>query len=168
MEFSINKLQRRLELEKEPIIIHDDWFYNQLGIINRNFEKYWNLEWYAQIKYFIEQFEDSVRQQAIIISQNEEVLAQNKRLFEELSDMNKTVNRNLGNINANLSSINESSIETSQWAKIAALNTETCAWIGFSNFIKGWLIYSMTSVSWRSPLFFDRTRENRDIGKGLT
>lgn len=76
-------------------------------------------------------------QQAIIISQNEEIIAQNRLLFAELSDMNSTVNRNLGNINANLSSINESSIETSQWARIAALNAQTCAWISFSDYIKG-------------------------------
>ena len=76
-------------------------------------------------------------QQALLISQNEELIAQNQRLFEELSDMNRSVNSGLGNISAALGTINENSIETSKWARIAALNAETCAWISFSNYIQG-------------------------------
>jgi len=90
----------------------------------------------SQLDTVINNQRDSVLQQAIIISQNEEMIAQNQRLFDELSDMSRTVNHSLGNINATLNNINENSIETSQWAKIAALNTETCAWISFSKYIK--------------------------------
>lgn len=57
------------------------------------------------------------------------MIAQNQRLFEELSDMNRTVS-------STLSSIQESSNETSEWARIAALNAEACAWFGLANYIK--------------------------------
>lgn len=90
----------------------------------------------SQLNTVIKNQGKSILQQAIIISQNEELIAQNQQLFEELSNMNKNVNGTLGNINATLGSISENSVETSQWAKIAALNAETCAWISFSNYIK--------------------------------
>ena len=83
----------------------------------------------SQLDTVIKNQRDIILQQAIIISQNEEMIAQNQRLFEELSDMNKTVN-------ATLDSIQERSNETSEWARIAALNAETCAWISFANYIR--------------------------------
>ena len=70
-------------------------------------------------------------QQAIIISQNEQLIAQNQQLFNELSKMNQGVN----SINNNLRSIDERSGETSHWAKMAALNAETCAWISVANYL---------------------------------
>lgn len=136
MEFSINVIPSKYRNIGCAFFIYD-YFYSSNTQLSAVFLHLDLDTIQSQLNTVIKNQQDSMLQQAIIISQNEEVIAQNKRLFEELSDMNKTVNRNLGNINANLSSINESSIETSQWAKIAALNTETCAWIGFSNFIKG-------------------------------
>lgn len=91
----------------------------------------------SQLDTVIKNQENSMLQQAIIISQNEELIAQNQQLFEELSNMNQNVSNSLGNINATLGTINENSFETSKWARIAALNAETCAWISFSNYIKG-------------------------------
>lgn len=67
---------------------------------------------------------DSVLQEAIIISQNEEIISQNQKVFNELSDMNTT-----------LDNIRESDIETSKWARIAALSADTCAWISLANYI---------------------------------
>lgn len=83
----------------------------------------------SQLDTVIKNQRDIILQQAIIISQNEEMIAQNQKLFKELSAMNKSVN-------TTLNSIQESSDETSEWARIAALNAETCAWIGFANYIK--------------------------------
>ena len=83
----------------------------------------------SQLDTVIKNQRDIILQQAIIISQNEEMIGQNQKLFKELSDMNKTVN-------ATLDSIQERSNETSEWARIAALNAETCAWISFANYIK--------------------------------
>ncbi len=91
----------------------------------------------SQLDTVIKNQENIMLQQALLISQNEELIAQNQRLFEELSDMNRSVNSGLGNISAALGTINENSIETSKWARIAALNAETCAWISFSNYIQG-------------------------------
>lgn len=90
----------------------------------------------SQLNQVINNQRDSILQQAIIISQNEEIIEQNRQLFDELSSMNRTVSSNLGHMNATLNSINESCIETSQWAKIAALNAETCAWFEFANYLK--------------------------------
>ena len=67
---------------------------------------------------------DSVLQEAIIISQNDEIISQNQKVFNELSDMNTT-----------LDNIRESDIETSKWARIAALSADTCAWISLANYI---------------------------------
>ena len=67
---------------------------------------------------------DSVLQEAIIISQNEEIISQNQKVFNELSDMNTT-----------LDNIRESDIETSIWARIDALSADTCAWISLANYI---------------------------------
>ena len=83
----------------------------------------------SQLDAVIKNQRDIMLQQAIIISQNEEMIAQNQVLFRELSDMNKSVN-------TALSSIQENSYETSEWARIAALNAETCAWLSFANYIK--------------------------------
>lgn len=83
----------------------------------------------SQLDTVIKNQRDIILQQAIIISQNEEMIAQNQRLFEELSDMNRTVS-------STLSSIQESNNETSEWARIAALNAEACAWFGLANYIK--------------------------------
>lgn len=90
----------------------------------------------SQLDTVIKNQRDIILQQAIIISQNEEIIAQNQELFRELSDMNASVNANLSSISENLSSISESSYETSEWARIAALNAEACAWIGVANYIK--------------------------------
>ena len=79
---------------------------------------------------------ETILQQAVIISPNEEMLAQNQRLFAELSEMNRTVNNSLGSINTTLGSIYENSAETSKWARIAAINAETCAWISTARYIK--------------------------------
>ena len=83
----------------------------------------------SQLDTVIKNQSDIILQQAIIISQNEEIISQNQRLFKELSDMNRSVN-------TTLSSIQESSNETSEWTRIAALNAEACAWISFANYIK--------------------------------
>lgn len=83
----------------------------------------------SQLDTVIKNQRDIILQQAIIISQNKEIIAQNQELFEELSDMNKTMHDDLG-------SIRQSSDETSEWARIAALNAEACAWIGFANYIR--------------------------------
>lgn len=81
-----------------------------------------------QLDTVIKNQSDIILQQAITISQNEEMIAQNQKLFTELSDMNKSVNDAL-------SSIQESCNGTSEWARIAALNVEACAWISFANYI---------------------------------
>jgi len=86
----------------------------------------------SQLETVIKNQRDIILQQAIIIAQNEEIIAQNQKLFGELFDMNKSVNT----INTTLSSVQESSNETSEWARIAALNAEACAWIGFANYIR--------------------------------
>ena len=83
----------------------------------------------SQLDTVIKNQSDIILQQAIIISQNEEIISQNQQLFKELSDMNRSVN-------TTLSSIQESSNETSEWARIAALNAEACAWISLANYIK--------------------------------
>lgn len=83
----------------------------------------------SQLDTVIKNQSDIILQQAILISQNEEIIAQNQQLFKELSDMSRSVN-------TTLSSIQESSNKTSEWARIAALNAETCAWIGFANYIR--------------------------------
>ena len=56
-------------------------------------------------------------------------MSQKQKVFKELSDMIRSVN-------STLSIIEESSNETSEWARIAALNTEACAWISLANYIK--------------------------------
>ena len=83
----------------------------------------------SQLYTVIKNQSDIILRQAIIISQNEEIISQNEKLFKKLSDMNRSVN-------STLSSIEESSNETSEWARIAALNTEACAWISLANYIK--------------------------------
>ena len=83
----------------------------------------------SQLDTVIKNQSDIILQQAIIISQNEEIIFQNQQLFKELSNVNRSVN-------TTLSSIQESSNETSEWARIAALNADTCAWISFANYIK--------------------------------
>lgn len=90
----------------------------------------------SQLNQIINNQQDIILQQAIIISQNEEIIAQNQQLFNELSNMNKSVSSSLNSITSNLDSINKSSAETSQWAKMAALNAETCAWLGIANYLK--------------------------------
>lgn len=84
----------------------------------------------SQLDAVIKNQRDTILQQAIIISQNEEIIAQNRELFKELSGMNKSVK-------TTLNSIQESSSETSEWARIAALNAKTCAWISCANYIRG-------------------------------
>ncbi len=90
----------------------------------------------SQLNTVINNQRETILQQAVIISQNEEMLAQNQRLFAELSEMNRTVNNSLGSINTTLGSIYENSAETSKWARIAAINAETCAWISTARYIK--------------------------------
>lgn len=38
-------------------------------------------------------------------------------------------------MNTTLDNIRESDIETSKWARIAALSADTCAWISLANYI---------------------------------
>lgn len=83
----------------------------------------------SQLDKVISNQQDIILQQAKIIAQNEEIIAQNRQLFDELSTMGKSVN-------SKLSSIHETSIETSQWAEMAALNAEACTWIGLANYFK--------------------------------
>lgn len=90
----------------------------------------------SQLNTVINNQRESILQQAIIISQNEELLAQNQRLFEELSDMSRTVDGKLEMINTTLGNISENSAEISKWAKIAAVNAEMCAWINTATYIK--------------------------------
>lgn len=90
----------------------------------------------SQLKQVINNQRDIILQQAIIISQNKEIIAQNERLFDELSNMNISINNNINRVNENLASINDASIETAHWTKIAALNVKTCAWIELANYIK--------------------------------
>lgn len=86
----------------------------------------------SQLNTVIKNQQKSILQQAIIISQNEEIIAQNQQLLSELSD----IHTNTSSINSQLNGIRESSIETEQWAKIAACNAEACAWIGLANYLK--------------------------------
>lgn len=86
----------------------------------------------SQLNTVIQNQQKSILQQAVLIAQNEEILAQNQRLFEELSHMRADT----GRIQAQLGEIRDSSIETGQWAKIAAGNAEACAWIGLANYLK--------------------------------
>lgn len=83
----------------------------------------------SQLETVIKNQSDMILQQAILISQNEEIIAQNEQLFNELCNMNQSVS-------TTLSDIQKSSIETSEWARIASLNAEACAWIGLANYIK--------------------------------
>lgn len=90
----------------------------------------------SQLKQVLKNQQQQILQNAIIISQNEEIIAQNQQLFQELSNLNHTVNSNLRNMNAKLDSINESNIEAAEWARIAALNAEACAWFQYANYLK--------------------------------
>lgn len=82
----------------------------------------------SQLDNIIKNQRDIILQQAILISQNEEVITQNQKLFKELSDMNVSMN-------TTLNSIQQTSNNTSEWARIAALNAEACMWIGLANYI---------------------------------
>lgn len=83
----------------------------------------------TQLSTIIENQRDAFIQRSIMISQNDEIIAQNRQLFDELSNMNQNMNRNL-------SSIRESSIETAHWARIGALNAEATAWLSAANYLK--------------------------------
>lgn len=82
----------------------------------------------SQLETLIKTEQEAILQRAKIISQNEDMIAQNQRLFDELANMSKTVN-------GSLDSIRESSIETSQWAKVGALSAEASAWISAANYL---------------------------------
>ena len=68
-------------------------------------------------------------QQAVLIAQNEALISQNQRLFGELADLNQSVKPALRGIQAYGG-------QTAEWARIAAMNTETCAWISTANYIR--------------------------------
>lgn len=71
-----------------------------------------------QLDSVIQQQKESIINQAIIISQNEEKIRQNQQ----------TLNR--------LAAIERNTANGAKYAKIAANNAETCAWIGVANYIQ--------------------------------
>ena len=83
----------------------------------------------SQLSTVISNQQESILQQAQIIAQNEEIIVQNEQLFKTLSNMSKEINNRYDNIH-------EISINMSQWAEMAALNTEACTWIGLANYFK--------------------------------
>lgn len=66
----------------------------------------------------IEQQEEIIIGQAILASQNAELLRKNQQTLDKLS------------------SIDENTSRSAQYAEIAANNAEACAWIGLANYIK--------------------------------
>ena len=90
----------------------------------------------SQLRTVIQNQQESMLRQAIMIAQNREMLSQNQRLFEELSNMRHTVNHAQGNMETVLDGIRQSSAEAAQWAQMAALNAEICAWVNISEYIR--------------------------------
>jgi len=86
----------------------------------------------SQLNTVIHNQQNSILQQAIMIAQNKEMMLQNQRLFNKLSDMHGE----MANMNKKLESIQESGNETSKWSRIAALNAEACAWLSAANYLK--------------------------------
>ena len=83
----------------------------------------------ALLHYDLKQIKDKLdkiidQQQEIII--NQAIIAtQNKQLIQQKQDMLKS-----------LSSIERNTYQASQYAEIAASNAEACAWIGLANYIR--------------------------------
>lgn len=71
----------------------------------------------AKLDKIIAQQQEVIIQQAIIASQNNQLLQQNKLQLERLA------------------SIESNTTQAGQYAEIAAVNAETCAWIGLANYI---------------------------------
>ena len=80
----------------------------------------------------INQQQEIIINQAIQISQNEELMRQNNAILGELEDLTKMSKTN----SAYLSQIENNTAKTANWANIAAINAEACAWIGAANHIK--------------------------------
>lgn len=85
-----------------------------------------------QLNTVIHNQQKTILQQATMIAQNKEMLSQNQRLFNKLSDMQ----RDTANMNRKLERIQEGGNETSKWTRLAALNSEVCAWISIANYLK--------------------------------
>lgn len=71
----------------------------------------------AKLDRIIEQQQEIIIQQAIIAAQNKQLLQQNKSQLERLS------------------AIENNTSQAAQYAEIAAVNAETCAWISLANYI---------------------------------
>ncbi len=71
----------------------------------------------AKLDKIIEQQQEIIIQQAILAAQNEQLLQQNQSQLERLS------------------AIESNTSHAAQYAEIAAINAEACAWIGLANYI---------------------------------
>lgn len=72
----------------------------------------------SKLDKIIEQQEELILNQSILMSQNEELMEQNQSYLSTLSK------------------IESNTAQTSQYASIAARNSELCAWIGYANYLK--------------------------------
>lgn len=76
--------------------------------------------------------QNTILQQEIIIAQNKEMMLQNQRLFDKLSDIQGAMT----SVSKKLEGIQGKGNETSKWTGIAALNSKACAWISVANYIE--------------------------------
>lgn len=72
----------------------------------------------AKLNTIIEQQQEIIIQQAVIAAQNSKLLQQNQAQLEQLS------------------AIEANTAQAAQYAEIAAVNAEACAWIGVANYLK--------------------------------
>ena len=86
----------------------------------------------SQLAAVIKNQQKAILQQAVIISQNEEIIAQNQMVLDNLA----SIQNDTRNMNSRLNSIDANGIEAAEWARIAASHAETCAWFSVANYIK--------------------------------
>lgn len=82
----------------------------------------------AKFETVVKNQQQAIINQAILISQNDELIRQNESCLFALSDLSEQVSNKLSDIESKVTS-------TANWTKIAANNAEACAWIGAANYL---------------------------------
>ena len=86
----------------------------------------------AKLTNIIDNQQEIIINQAIMIAQNQDIIAQNAATLDKLTELSTLAEKN----SKYLAHIEDNTFRAADWASVAASNAEACAWISLSNYLK--------------------------------